>query len=258
MSVLEFASEVVLTPRPFLKQTSLRDHRVADCETERETVHLVEDDQNVRTEISAALSAVGIEVIAFPSAEEYLRFSDRERASCVIVNFCMPDCRGLELLRKMVKAEAPPIIFISDHPDVASAVSAIKTGAFDFLTEPLDSPALLTAIRKAFAFNRRRCAQKAEAAKLRSRFARLTPREREVFSLVVRGLLNKQASSLLGISEVTLQIHRSQVMRKMEAKSLADLVRMSIKLRIPLWRGSLSPEDSGGGLNLPEKMGTQI
>lgn len=256
MTVLEFASEGALAPKPFLKHALLRDHCVPDFATDREIIHLVNKDQNVRNELSAALSAVGMAVIAFSSAEEYLRFRDRDRASCVILSLCMPDFSGLELQRKMVESETPPIVFISEGSDVASAVSAMKAGAFDFLTEPFDSLALLATIRKASAFNKRRCVQKAELAKLKNRFGRLTPREREVLSLVVRGLLNKQAASLLGISEVTLQIHRSQVMRKMEAESLPELVRMSIKLRIQPWRGNPSAENLGGRLRSPIKMAT--
>ena len=145
----------------------------------------------------------------------------------------LPDVDGLELQRRLAEKSHPPIIFISGKCDIPSTVQAMKAGAIEFLTKPVDPLALLSAVGTAFAQDRRLRQKKAELVKLQQRLRLLTPRERDVFPLIVGGLLNKQAAAMLGISEVTLQIHRSQVMRKMKAESFADLVRMAIKLRIP-------------------------
>jgi FixJ family two-component response regulator len=137
----------------------------------------------------------------------------------------------------------PPVVFICTHIDVPSAVRVVKAGAIELLTKPVDSTALLEAVLAALAHDRKLRQRRAELATLRERLVRLTPREREVLPLIVGGLLNKQAASVLGISEVTLQIHRSQVMRKMQAESLAELVRMAVKLRIPFWYDSRTRSD---------------
>jgi FixJ family two-component response regulator len=186
-----------------------------------------------------------MEMVSFRSAREYLEYDGRAEPSCLILDLQLPDMSGLELQRRLGERANAPIIFISDLCDVATSVNAMKAGAIDFLTQPFDSPALAAAMQTAFAENRRLRQRKAELAKLQARFSLLTPREREVLPLVVGGLLNKQAASVLGISEVTLQIHRSQVMRKMQANSFADLVRMAVKLRISHWRET-SPAASGG------------
>jgi len=152
----------------------------------------------------------------------------------------MPQMGGLDLQRHLSGESGPPIIFMSGKGDIPSTVRAMKGGAIEFLTKPLDEDALLTAIRTAFAQDRKLRQRHADLAKLRERLASLTPREREVLPLVVGGLLNKQAAAVLGISIVTLQVHRGQIMRKMAAKSLAELVRMASKLGI---RQSVSPSE---------------
>jgi FixJ family two-component response regulator len=152
------------------------------------------------------------------------------------MDFNLPDIGGLDLLQRISGRFYPPIIFISGQADVPSSVRAIQAGALEFLLKPVDLERLRIAIQTAFVRDKAIRRKRAELERLKERYSRLTPRERDVLPLVIGGLLNKQAASLLGISEITLQIHRGQVMRKMEAKSLADLVRMAITLRIPEYR----------------------
>jgi FixJ family two-component response regulator len=201
-----------------------------------EVVYLVDGPRNLRDNIVSFLAEIGITAIAFASAAEYLKSGRRDTAACVILNISLPDLSGLKLQRQLAEMANPPVIFISDRCDIASTVCAMKAGAIEFLTTPPDLAALVAAVKSAFAQDRRQRQQKAELVKLQERFSLLTPRERDVLPLIVGGLLNKQAASLLGISEVTLQIHRSQIMRKMRAESFADLVRMAVKLRIRYWR----------------------
>jgi FixJ family two-component response regulator/nicotinamidase-related amidase len=207
--------------------------------TTEETVKAMQrgyDDARARQEISEFLTTLRMKVMSFSSAIEYLAFMGRDTAACVIVNAHLPDISGLELQRRLAERTNPPVIFVSDRCDIPSTVSAMKAGAIEFLTKPVDLVALIAAVRAALAQDRKLRQKKAELAKLQEGYSLLTPREREVLPLVVGGLLNKQAAALLGISEVTLQIHRGQVMRKMQAESFAELVRMAVKLRIPYWR----------------------
>ncbi len=206
--------------------------------TDDEVVYLVDGDRSLRENISAFLGEIGMKVIAFASAEACLAFHRRDTAACVILNIQLPDLSGLELQRRLAKSANPPVIFISDQCDIATTVCAMKSGAIEFLTTPLDWLALVAGVKAAFTQDRRRRKQRTELTTLQERLSLLTPREGEVFPLIVGGLLNKQAASVLGISEVTLQIHRSQIMRKMRAESFADLVRMAVKLRIRHRRGN--------------------
>ncbi len=201
-------------------------------------VYLVDDDHAVREGLSESLTAAGFPVQAFASADEYLARASASENSCLLLDLRLPGLSGLDLQRQLAGTGGPPIIFISGDADVPSSVNAIKAGAVEFLTKPVDPDLLLAAIEVALARDKVIRKKKVEQKLLRDRLFRLTPREQEVLPLIVGGLLNKQAASLLGISEVTLQIHRSQVMRKMEAQSVADLVRMALKLRIPDWRQS--------------------
>jgi FixJ family two-component response regulator len=146
----------------------------------------------------------------------------------------LPDINGLDLQRQLADSYHPPIVFITGHGDILSSVRAIKAGAVDFLAKPLNQADLLTAINAAIDQDRTARLERAELSELKQRFTSLTPREREVLPLVVSGLLNKQAASELGITEITIQIHRSKVMQKMMAGSLPELVRMAEKLKIPL------------------------
>jgi FixJ family two-component response regulator len=215
-------------------------------EPTREIVYLVGHHLLGGEPLSVALGALGMKAVGFESGRGYLEHARRDEASCLILELQLSDMSGLDLQRRLAGEANPPVIFISDQCDVGSAVRAMKAGAIEFLGKSFDLPALIAAIRTAFAQDRRRRKQKAKLAKLRERFALLTPRERDVLPLILGGLLNKQAASVLGISEVTLQIHRSHAMRKMQAGSFAEFVRMATKLRIPYWREPISGDSQRG------------
>jgi FixJ family two-component response regulator len=195
-------------------------------------IFVVDDDFRVREALMDLFASQDLDCIAFASAAEYLRFTDPTGPSCLVLDVSLPDISGLELQSSMTRTDHPPIVFISGHGDITSSVRAMKAGAIDFLTKPWRNEDLLLAVRQALEQDRRRRRVRAELLELEERLAALTPREREVLPLVARGLLNRQAAAQLGISEVTLQIHRSRIMQKMKADSLADLVRMAAKLEI--------------------------
>jgi FixJ family two-component response regulator len=196
------------------------------------TVYVVDDDASVREAMQDLLSSFGLHVITFGSAAEYVASTHSAESACLVLDVELPDINGLDLQRQLANGDHPPIVFITGHGDIPSSVRAIKAGAVDFLPKPFTPEQLLAAINTGLQQHRESRKSQSELAGLRSCYASLTPRERDVLPLVVSGLLNKQAAAELGISEVTLQIHRSQVMRKMRADSLADLVRMSIKLGV--------------------------
>jgi FixJ family two-component response regulator len=206
-----------------------------------EISYVVDDEACVRDAVCAMLESAEIEVMGFDSAEAYLRHARSDLAACLITDLRMPGINGLELQQRLRAQDSPPIIFISGRGDVPSTVRAMKAGAIEFLTKPLDSNALLTAVIGAFATDRAQRQQRAELNQLQQRLSLLSPREREVLPLIVTGMLNKQAASVLGITGVTLQIHRSQIMRKMAARSFADLVRMAGRLGIPRDPASVQP-----------------
>jgi FixJ family two-component response regulator len=195
-------------------------------------VYLVDDDPLVREAVEDLLSSLGLTVATFGSAAEYLKSAKPDVPACLILDLDLPDINGLELQRQLADVQHPPIVFITGHGSVPASVRAMKEGAQDFLPKPFSPDDLLAAVNNALERDRHQRQASAQLAELRARHASLTPREREVLPLVVSGLLNKQAAAQLGISEVTLQIHRGQVMRKMRAASLADLVRMSAKMGI--------------------------
>ena len=197
-------------------------------------VLIVDDDPRIRESLCELLSSFDMNAIAFGSAAEYLAYTKPGVPACLVLDLDLPDMNGLELQRKMLDGDQPHIVFITGHGDIPSSVRAIKTGAIDFLTKPFRQEALMESIHAALAKNRESRQTRAEVAGLQSRFDRLTPRERDVLPLIVSGLLNKQAAVQLGISEVTLQIHRGNIMKKMQAGSLAELVRMAQKLEIPI------------------------
>jgi FixJ family two-component response regulator len=198
-----------------------------------ELVIIVDDDFRVREAICDLLASRNLQSVAFESAAEYLRFGNPNVSSCLVLDVSLPDIDGLELQKTIAEQQHPPIVFISGHGDIPSSVRAMKAGAIDFLTKPINEEHLLQAINIALNLDRESRHNRAELAILEDRYASLTPRERDVLPLVVGGLLNKQAAAELEISEVTLQIHRSKVMHKMKARSLADLVRMAGRLNIP-------------------------
>ena len=197
-----------------------------------EVVYLVDDDARVREALSELLASHEIEHVTFGSASEYLEYARSDLSACLVLDLKLPDVDGLDLQRTLAETNCPPIVFISGHADIPSSVRAMKAGAIEFLTKPVDEKTLIDAIRAGFAKDRRQRQIATELASLKERFSTLTPREQEVFPLVTDGMLNKQSAAVLGVSEVTLQVHRGQIMRKMKAESFADLVRMAEKLQI--------------------------
>jgi FixJ family two-component response regulator len=197
-------------------------------------VFIVDDDERIREALSELLASHGLRAAAFASAGDYMAAKKPDLPACLILDVELPDINGLDLQRQIAQRDHPPIVFLTGHGDIPSSVRAIRGGAVDFLTKPFSDGDLLAAIATAFARDREERAERAERAELRRRYDALTPREREVLPLVVSGLLNKQAAAELGIREVTLQIHRRNVMQKLAAASLADLVRIAERLEIPI------------------------
>ena len=197
-------------------------------------VLIVDDDARVREALSELLEAHGLRVAAYASAGDYARAAPPAGPACLLLDVELPDINGLDLQSQLAGGDHPPIVFITGHGDIPSSVRAIKHGAVDFLTKPFGEDALLAAVDAALAQDDRLRAERADLSALRGRYAQLTPREREVLPLIVSGLMNKQAAAELGLSEVTLQVHRRNVLRKMGAQSLADLVRAAERLQIPV------------------------
>jgi FixJ family two-component response regulator len=195
-------------------------------------VYVLDDDYRVRESLTSLVSSVGLRVEVFASAAEYLKFKKPDAPACLILDLQMPGMSGLDLQREIAGGDAPAIVFVTGHGDVPSSVRAMKAGAIEFLLKPFDDQELLRAIDAAIAQDREARPKRAEMAELQRRYALLTPREREVLPFVVAGLLNKQTAAELGNSEITIQVHRGQIMRKMAASSLADLVKMAGKLGI--------------------------
>jgi FixJ family two-component response regulator len=202
--------------------------------TEEPIVFIVDDDHRIREALCELLMSLGFRALGFRSAAEYIAFPRPDQPACLVLDVKLPDIDGLEFQEQMADGDHPPIVFITGHGDIPSSVRAIKRGAVDFLAKPFGESEFIEAINVAVGQDRISRLERAELAKLQQRLSCLTPREREVLPLVASGLLNKQAAAELGISEVTLQIHRGRIMQKMEAASLADLVRIAEKLEIPI------------------------
>jgi FixJ family two-component response regulator len=197
-------------------------------------VFVVDDDARLREALGELLESHGIHAIAFGSAGEYVNAAKPDVPACLVLDIELPDINGLEFQKQIISGSHPPIVFITGHGDIPSSVQAIKRGAVDFLTKPFSEADLLAAIGSAIRQDTALRADRIELELLKQRHAELTRREREVMPLVVSGLLNKQAAAELDISEATLEMHRRNVMQKMKAASLADLVRIAQKLDIPL------------------------
>lgn len=197
------------------------------------TVFVVDDDPSVRTAVKRLLASVGLPCETFPTAAEFLSRSAQGVSGCVVLDVRMPGASGLDLQRMLNEAETNlPIIFVTAHADVPLTVKAMKAGALEVLTKPFDDQQLLDAVYQALEQERVRSHDRDELHWLRERFETLTAREREVMALVVTGLLNKQIAGELGTAEKTIKVHRAQVMHKMEADSLAELVRMADRLNL--------------------------
>ncbi|MGM4905444.1 response regulator transcription factor [Tardiphaga sp. 866_E4_N2_1] len=198
-------------------------------------VFIVDDDARMREALVELLASYDIAAMAFETAGDYIGADKPDIPACLVLDVELPDINGLDLQGRIVEGgEHPPIVFITGHGDIPSSVRAMKNGAMDFLTKPFSDADVMGAIRSAISRDRTDRAARAEMSLLKQCYLGLTPRERDVLPLVVSGLLNKQAAAELGISEVTLQVHRRNVMQKMGATSLADLVRIAQRIGIPL------------------------
>ena len=196
-------------------------------------VFVVDDDVSVRESLEALIEFAGWQPETFASASDFLTRTRSPNPSCLVLDVSLPDLNGLEL-QKLIASERieMPIIFITGHGDVPMSVQAMKAGAIEFLTKPFDDEVLLTAIRLALKRSAATLADQAELIALRGSYDALTPREQEVMRSVVAGMLNKQIALQLGISEITVKAHRGKVMQKMKADSLADLVKIAVRLRL--------------------------
>ena len=204
--------------------------------SEDHTVYVVDDDVRMCEALRELFTSLGVTSVTFGSVAEYVAYQKPDLPACLILDVELPDITGLDFQRQLGDAYHPPIVFITGHGDIPSSVRAIKAGAVDFLAKPFSQLDLMAAVDAAITRDRHARLERAERDRLQQRYSSLTPRESQVLPLIVSGLLNKQAAAELGISEVTLQIHRSRIMQKMAADSFADLVRMAGQLNIALER----------------------
>lgn len=199
-------------------------------EADQPVVLVLDDDPHIRRALSGLLVAVGMRVFTFASAGEFLKADIPDSPCCLLLDLQLPDISGLDLQEKLAETNGPPIVFISGHGDIPSSVRAMKDGAVEFLPKPFSDRELFDAVDAAIAQDRQLRGKRSEVAGLHKLYARLTIREREVMPLIVSGLTNRQSAEKLGIAEITLQVHRGQVMRKMGAQSVPELVRMATRL----------------------------
>jgi FixJ family two-component response regulator len=194
-------------------------------------IFVVDDDMLMRKALSTLIRSAGFNVVLFSSAAEFLAQKSPEAPACLVLDVNLPDMSGMELQQELAqKHNNIPIIFITGHGDIPMSVRAMKAGAVEFLPKPFRDQDLLDAIQQAVKRDAKALEQRSEVAKLQSRYELLTPREREVMGLVIRGMLNKQIAGQLGAAEITIKVRRGQVMQKMQAESLADLIRMAGRL----------------------------
>lgn len=197
-------------------------------------VYVVDDDVDVREGVSALLQSVGLKVVALSSTVEFLTHKRSEEPSCLILDVRLPGLSGLDFQAELAKAQNEiPIIFITGHGDIPMSVKAMKAGAIEFLTKPFREQDILDAVRVALERDRARHELQIQTQSLRSRYDALSDREQQVMRLVCAGLMNKQVAAEIGVSEVTVKVHRHNLMKKLDARSLAELVRMADALRIP-------------------------
>jgi FixJ family two-component response regulator len=195
-------------------------------------VFVVDDDFRVRESLCSLVSSTGLQVAVFGSAAEFLECEKPDAPACLVLDLQLPGTSGLELQQQLVTGDAPPIVFISGHGDIPSSVRAMKAGAIEFLSKPFSDQELMHAIDNAITIDRTARQKRTELAELQRHYRLLTPRERAVLPFVVGGYANKVTAADLGTSEITIGVHRGQIMRKMGAKSLAELVRMADKLGV--------------------------
>jgi len=197
---------------------------------EQPVVLVLDDDASIRAALAQLLTACGMRVLVFASAAELFSGVIPDAPCCLLLDLQLPDITGLEIQQKLAARDGPPVIFISGHGDIPTSVCAMKGGAVEFLPKPFSDEELFNAIHIALAQDRKRKRSRAELADLQKSYARLTAREREALPLIASGLTNRQSAERLGIAEITLQIHRRQILKKMGAESIPALVRMATKL----------------------------
>jgi FixJ family two-component response regulator len=221
------------TARLGLFRPQIRYRRMQEVSQPQELVFVIDDDASMRTSLSSLFRSVGLKVEVFDSASDFLKTGRPDTASCLVLDVRLPGVSGLDFQSELAKANIRiPIVFITGHGDIPMTVKAMKAGAVEFLTKPFREQDLLDAVRLGLERDRTRRAGEAVVSELRGKFEALTSREQEVMGFVTSGLMNKQIAADLGVSEITVKVHRGNVMRKMGAKSLADLVRMADGLGI--------------------------
>jgi FixJ family two-component response regulator len=201
-------------------------------DSDRPIVAVIDDDESVRESLRGLLETISLKVALFKSVEAFLDANPPVLPSCIVLDVRLPGASGFELQKQLLAAEVDtPIVFITGHGDIPMSVRAMKAGAIEFLSKPFREQELLDAVRQGVERNRAREAQRRASVQIRERFASLTDREKEIMTLLARGSVSKQIAGQLAISEVTVRVHRSQILQKMGARSLADLVRMTDQLK---------------------------